>query len=511
MGSITAQLMLVTLLSKCSGLLREMIFGAAFGTSMIKDIYVVSEATTAVLFGFLFMSIESCFIPMYNRIRNAEGRESADAFTANLTHILLLLTTIIIVLGIFFMGPIIRMMAKGFSGERFTQTVAFARIEIFGLYFAAMNCCFISYLNIYNNFMTPATTGILLNLVTIIFAILSAKLNNLYLLAVGAVVSTGLQYVFFPGAVRKTGYRHRLRLDFHDPYVREILRMALPVMLSVVVSDLSIIIDKTIATTVATEGGVSALDYGVKIYQLAYGIIIVSIVTAMFPRMSRMGQANDLRALKAITVRSITTGLLLVVPATVGLMLYATPVVRLFFERGAFTALSTAMTAGALFWYAPMLIALMFSSIGTRAFYSIGDTRTPVHISMLQVGINIVLNLILSRFFGINGLAAATSISSFCTAFLTLAFLRRHLGSLPMQNLAKSFIKMSGAAALMAYLSYQVFRALHQTNLALFAAIFFAILIYMVLLLFLNIPEVKHLVNAAYHKLARTPRKKRRY
>ncbi len=508
MGSITAQLMLITLLSKCSGLLREIIFGAAFGTSMIKDIYVVSEATTAVLFGFLFMSIESCFIPMYNRIRNADGRKAADAFTANLTHILLLVTTGIVVLGILFMGPIIRVMAKGFTGERFTQTVAFARIEIFGLYFAALNCCFISYLNIYNNFRTPATTGILLNLVTVIFAILAAKLNNLYLLAVGAVVSTGLQYVLFPNAVRKTGYRHRLCLDFHDPYVREILRMALPVMLSVVVSDLSIIIDKTIATTVATEGGVSALDYGVKIYQLAYGIIVVSIVTAVFPRMSRMGQANDRRALKALTTRSITTGLLLVVPATVGLMLYATPVVRLFFERGAFTTLSTAMTAGALFWYAPMLIALMFSSIGTRAFYSVGDTRTPVHISMLQVGINIVLNLILSRFFGINGLAAATTISSFCTAYLTLALLRRHLGSLQLHGLATSLVKMSGAAALMGITSFAVFRGLHETNLALFIAIFFAVFIYAISLLFLNIPEVKQLVNAAYHKITRPSRRR---
>ena len=505
MGSITAQLMLVTLLSKCSGLFREMIFGATFGTSMIKDIYVIAESIAAVLFSFLFLAIQSCFIPMYNRIRAESGRPAADRFTANLTNILLVLTTVIIAFAVIFMEPIVHVMAAGYTGERFVQTVYFARIEMFSLYFMAMNACMISYLNIHDDFSTPATTGIIMNAVLILFAVLSAKTGSMLLLALGTIVATGCQYIFFPRALKRVHYRHRPILQFHDEHIKSVLKLAIPIMLSIVVQDVSIIIDKTVASTVATEGGVSALDYAVKLYQLVYGIIIVSIVTAVFPQMSRFGQNRQVGRVKKLLTRSIVSGLVLVIPAAVGMMIFAAPIVRLFFERGAFTPESTAMTAGALFWYSPCLIALVFSSLGTRAFYSIGDTRTPVRISMGQVVLNIIFNLIFSRFFGINGLAAATSLSLSLGAAATMMALRRKIGRIHLRAIAGSCRKILLITIPMGILARGVYALLVSTSfyLALFCAVLFAVLFYGIAILFARIPEIRHMVNDAYHKLTR--------
>ena len=94
MGSITFQLMIITLVSKFTGLLRESVFGAAFGTSMIKDVYVTSETITALLFSFLFVSVQSIFIPLYNRVLNNKDRKNADLFTSNFTNVFVVVVVV---------------------------------------------------------------------------------------------------------------------------------------------------------------------------------------------------------------------------------------------------------------------------------------------------------------------------------------------------------------------------------------------------------------------------------
>ncbi len=503
MGSVTFTLMVITIVSKFTGLLREVLFGTFFGTQAIKDIYVISQSIMAMSFSFLFMSIQSTFIPMYNNVLKKDGRNAADRFTANLTNTFVLIATIIIGFCLLFMPQIVRLVASGFTGQKFEDAVLFSRIAIFGIYFSAMNGSMISYLNIHNNFVTPATTGIINNIAMLIFAFITMKTGNMLILAFGSIIAVGVQYIFFPRALRHAGYHHQLILKPADPHILSSLEIAVPAMFSILVNDLSIIVDKTIATSLVPDGGASALDYANILFMMVQGIVIVSIVTAAYPALSRLAQKKDLRPLKRTMNESLTGGLLLIIPAVVGMMLYAKPLVQLFYERGAFDARSTMMTAGALFWYTPGLIGLMFSQIFLRVFYSLNDTKTPLILSTIQVAVDVTLNFVLSAFFGLNGLAASTMIGNTIGAILMGIALRKKIGPLHTSSFLRSTWKISGISALMGAGSYAVFSRFTpaEPRLGFLLAVIVALLLYGAMILFAQIPEVRRLVNQAYHKM----------
>lgn len=151
MGSIAFQLMVITIISKFTGLFREVFFGAVFGTSIIKDIYVITNSLTAILFSYLFVSTQTTFIPMYNNVLSKKDRKAADHFTANLTNTLVLLAGLVILLTWIFADPLARIIAPGFSPENIAKTADFLRIVVVGILFSAINAAPISYLNIYDN------------------------------------------------------------------------------------------------------------------------------------------------------------------------------------------------------------------------------------------------------------------------------------------------------------------------------------------------------------------------
>lgn len=510
MQSTAFMLMAITMISKVSGLVREMVFSNFLGTSPMKDVYVTSNSITVILFGFIFTAISAGFIPMYNRIEAEEGLKKADRFTANLSNILMIVATVLILFAIFFMEPIVRVMAMGYTGEKFDMAVQFSRITIFIVYFAAFNTSFISYLNIKGDFVTPAVTGIIMNASLIFFTWLSAKMNSMNVLAIGVVVSNAIKYIMFPRSVRATGYRHQKLIDFKDKHIKQLMAMSVPIMLSVIAMDVSTILDKTIASSVVEHGGVSALDYGIRLFTLVHGIIIVSITTAAFPKMSLLGQSGKTEELKKMTISSITSGLVIIVPAIVGLIVFAHPIVKLVFERGEFTAQSTAMTAGVLAWYAPSLFGEIIKQLATRTFYSIGDTKTPVYVTVAQVVVDVVLNITLSQIMGLNGLAASTSIGVLFSATMLMILLRRKVGRLHLKQLFVSTGKIVAVAALMGALGWGIYSVLANIHWAIgfILAMILCIAFYGIVILFMQIPEVKQMVNAGYHKLMK--RKKRR-
>lgn len=498
MTNVAIELMIITIISKLTGLAREVIFSSFYGTSMAKDIYVISSTIIALSFSFLFMSIQSTFIPIYHNEIEKGGRKHADIFTSNLTNTLVIVATIVVILFEIFMEPILRIVAHGFTGEKFEIAVTFCRISIFAIYFSAINGPMIAYLQIYDDFITPATTGMIMNVVLIFFIVLSSKMNSIWILAIGVLVSTGLQYMFFPRALKRVGYHYRPFLNLKDPGLRESLSIALPAMISIVVNDISIVVDKAVATTVATAGGVSALDYAVKLYDLIQGIVIVSIVTAAFPKMTALSRDNQMGEVKKLAARSITAGLLLIIPSVFGMMAFANPVVRAFYERGAFDAQSTAMTSGILFYYAPALIFIIFYQINTRIYYTMNDTKTPLFIATIQVVLNIFLNLLLSRYFGLNGLAAATTITIALGAVLITFSLRRRIGFLHYKQLFKSVGKIIVASLIMIFLAIKVYGLMPGLSEIprMIIVIVLAALVYFPLVMLFKVPELSLVVQS---------------
>jgi putative peptidoglycan lipid II flippase len=207
-------------------------------------------------------------------------------------------------------------------------------------------------------------------------------------------------------------------------------------------------------------GAVSWLNYAFRLMYLPIGLFGVSIATAAMPTIAAMAARDDRAGMRDTVSSGLRMMLMLNVPATVGLIALATPIVALVFQRGQFGPADTPATAAALMCYAPGLLGYSAVKIASPTFYALRDSRTPVLISALSVGTNVVLNLTLIQVLGYRGLALGTALSALLNAGVLLTLLRRRLHGLDEARILAALLKISAASALMAAASVATHRGL---------------------------------------------------
>ena len=203
--------------------------------------------------------------------------------------------------------------------------------------------------------------------------------------------------------------------------------------------------------------------------------------------------------------------LLITIPATVGLVVLAKPIVQVAFERGEFDAIATLMTSKALIFYSAGLVASSLNLFTTRVYYSLQDTKTPILNGAISVCFNIVLNLVLVKFMAHAGLALATSISTTISMLLMFYGLRKKIGSLGTLSYIKCGLKSGLASAIMGIVAYMIYQGLYEAlgvsklyNLiSLAMAVGTGVIVYGILCYILGIEEIKDMVDKAKVRLAR--------
>ena len=500
-------LMIITIISKILGFGREITLSYFYGASNISDAYLIALTIPGVIFSFIATGISTGYIPMYSKIQQEYGEKEGNRFTNNLTNILIIICTIIIFLGLLFAEPIVKLFASGFEGETLALAVQFTKITLLGIYFTGVISIFSGFLQLKGNYVIPALVGFPLNFITIVTIFLSYK-TNMMVLAIGSVIATASQLVLLIPFIHKKGFRYEFVLDVKDEYIKKMAYIALPVIIGVSVNQINTLIDRTLASSIAV-GGISALNYANKLNGFVQGLFVAPLATAMYPMISKMAAEDNIKGLKSSVSEAINSINILVIPATFGAMLFAEPVVKLLFGRGAFDSQAIAMTSNALFYYSIGMIGFGLREIISRGFYSLQDTKTPMINAAISMAMNIVLNLILSKFMGIGGLALATSISAiFCTGLLFISF-RKKIGSFGMKNIVISFIKILCASLVMgamAKLAYDILLKHIGANLSLIAAIIVGAAVYFVIIYFMKIDEVDSMIDAVKRKLKRNVR-----
>lgn len=234
------------------------------------------------------------------------------------------------------------------------------------------------------------------------------------------------------------------------------------------------------------------------------GLFVVPIATVIYPMISKMVAEDNMDGLKSSVSEAINSISLLVIPATIGAMCFAELLVKLLFGRGAFNSQAVSMTSNALFYYSIGMLGFGLRDIISRAFYSLQDTKTPMVNAAIAMAMNIVLNIILSKFMGIGGLALATIISAiFCTVLLFISF-RKKIGPFCMKNIAISFIKILCASLVMGVIAKLLYDILFKNigdNLALITAIIIGVVVYFAIIYFMKIDEVDSMIEAVKKKL----------
>src|SRR5437867_5404119 len=222
-----------------------------------------------------------------------------------------------------------------------------------------------------------------------------------------------------------------------------------PGTLGLAASQINIFVNTLLATGEGT-GAVSWLSYAFRLMYLPIGLFGVSIGTAVLPAVSRHAAEGDVDGIRRTVSRGIAMMLMLNVPATFGLIVLSTPIVRLLFEHGRFQAADTAMTADALRFYALGLIGYSAVRIASPTFYALGRSRVPVAVSVGAIILNIVCSVVLVGTMGFRGLALGTSIAALANGALLIAFLRRHLNGIDGARLVIALTKSVAAGSALA-------------------------------------------------------------
>lgn len=443
--------------SRVLGLIRDQVLAFLFGAGDLMDAYNIAfRIPNLVRDLFAEGAMSAAFVPTFTRTLANDGHERAWRLGNLVVNALLVATGVIVAVGMMFAGPIVTAFAGAYAEVpgKLELTISLTRVMFPFLALVAVATALMGMLNSLHRFFIPAVSPAMFNVGSIICTIGLAPVMPLLGLpvimapAIGVLVGGFGQIAVQWPALRREGYRYQPVLDVRDEGLRRVLVLMGPGVVGLAAVQINLFVNSILATGEGTSA-VSALSYAFRLMYLPIGIFGVSIATAVVPALGRHAARNDAAGMRDTVSNGLRMMLMLNVPATVGLIVLATPIVALIFEHGAFTAAHTAATAAALASYAPGLVGYSAVKIAVPSFYSLRDSRTPVLVSAATVLLNVVLNLTLVRVMGFTGLALGTAASSIFNAAVLLWLLRTRLGGIDERRVAASFARIGGASLIM--------------------------------------------------------------
>jgi len=421
----------LTMVSRVLGFVRDILIAAVLGTGAVADAFFVAFRFPN-LFRRLFGegAFNSAFVPLFAKRLEGEGPQAARSFAeealAGLLFVLLLFTALAEVA----MPWLMYALAPGFSDtpEKFDLAVLLTRIAFPYLLCMSLVALLSGALNALGRFTMAAAAPILLNVVLISAMLLAAGLGfsntpqSGVVLAWGVAIAGFVQLAALWIAAQRAGLHFRLRPPGLSADMKRLVALGVPGIISGGVTQLNLVIGTAIASLQA--GAVSYLYYADRLYQLPLGIVGVAIGVVLLPDIARNLRAGDHHSVMDNQNRSLEFALLLTLPAAVALTVAAEPIIRVLFERGAFTVADTLPTAAALAAFGLGLPAFVLIKVLQPAFFAREDTRTPMRYAVWNMALNIAGSLaffFLFRALGLMphvGIAIATTLSAWANVYL---------------------------------------------------------------------------------------------
>jgi putative peptidoglycan lipid II flippase len=426
----------MTLLSRITGLARDVAFSAWFGSGPVMDAFTVAFKIPNLMRRFFAEgAFSQAFVPVISEYRlhrsHAETRELISHVAGTLGVGLFVVTAI----GVIAAPLLILLFAPGFAGEdgRFDLAVDMLRFTLPYILFVSLTALAGSALNSHRRFAVAAFTPVLLNVVMILFAGWVAPLlaEPALGLALGVLAAGIVQLAFQLPFLRRLDLLPLPRLKIRDEGVRRILKLMVPAVFGSSVAQISILLDTLIASFLLA-GSISWLYYSDRLVEFPLGVFGIALATVILPRLSDQHARQSPQHFAATLDWALRLVLVIGVPAAIALALLAEPLLATMFLRGEFTQRDVEMAAASLRAYAPGLIGFILVKVLAPGYFARQDTRTPVRVGLQAL----TLGMVLSGVFVLvllqtgwapahAGIAAATACSALVNAALLFAGLKR--------------------------------------------------------------------------------------
>ena len=463
----------LTLLSRITGLVREQIGAALFGTSAAMDAFQIAFRIPNLLRRlFAEGAFAQAFVPLLAATRARDGDEATRTLVDAVATVLAWALLLTCAVGIVAAPVLVWLLASGFAPA--TENAAVVMTRWMFPYIGCMSMVALAsgVLNTWRRFAIPAFTPVLLNLSVIVAALAlvpvfqARGIEPIYALAIGVMVGGVLQLGIQVPALLRIGMLPRLGLSprslvaaWRHPGVRQILAKMAPALVGVSVAQISLMINSQIASHLGT-GAVSTLVYADRLMELPTALLGVALGVVLTPQMSAARASNDLVAYSSLLDWGLRLVLLLALPCAVALAVFAQPMVAVLFHRGAFDAQAVAMTTLAVMGYGAGVIGLVAVKVVAPAYYAQQDMRTPMRVAIVALLLTQVLNagFILGLGMGVTALALSIGLAANANALLLLWGLKRHGHYKPAPGWAGFALKVAVASALMGALMWLMAR-----------------------------------------------------
>ncbi len=461
----TAIFSVFTGLSRVAGLIREIAAAYYFGVTGPASAFTLAFQVPNLIRALVAdAALSSAFVPVFTELQEQGRKQEAAALAASLLGLILVVVGTIS--GLFVLGA--GLVMPLFAGDELSPfdtdlLIGLSRVMFPIVLLLGVNGLIVGILAAYDHFSLPAIAPLVWNVVIIagmvgLRGLFDAR-YEIYAYAIGVLVATAVQLAMVVPVLKRVGFPLRVSFDWHDPRLRRVITLMLPVSLSLGVINVDLVINSSIGTLI-DEGAPRAIDAAFRIYMLPQGMFSVAVATVLFPQLSRLAARKDLPGLRRWSAEGMRTIFLALIPCAALLLALSEPITQLVYQRGAFGDAATGDVSTALFWFAFSLPFAGANLMLTRTFFALQRPWLPTALAAASLVVNTVLSLVLYGPFGIAGVVAATAISSLVMTLQQVVYLRRELSGFEIVSTLRGLAGMTVAAAVAGGLAYLVHRLL---------------------------------------------------
>ena len=512
---------LAVMCSRVLGLIREQIFAALFGGGRAMDAFTVAFRTPNLLRDlFAEGALSTAFITTFSKTIATDGDAAAWRLANKVATLAAVVLSAICVIGIAIAPLLVALFAPGFDADKAHLTVLLARIMYPFILLVSLAALVMGMLNAKHVFGIPAMASSFFNLGSIAGGVLIGRWLDPHFgpralvgLAIGTLIGGALQLAVQLPSLAKLGYVFRADFSWRDDGVKRILRLMGPAVIAASSVQLNVMINSMFASTLG-DGPIFWLAIAFRLMQLPLGVFGVALATVTLPVLSRIVASGDRVKFRSELARGLRLAFLLTIPATIGLIILAEPIISVLYQHGKFNAYQTVQAAAALRFYAIGLAAYSAMKVLVPAFYALDRRKTPMIVSFIAVGVNLFFNWLFTfrLGWGHRGLALSTGCVAVTNFLLLYALMRRHVTQLHTGLLVKMLAKVLLAGAALGAVCWSgqhwlladwPVQATAVKAFGLFATISCAAIAFFAVAALLRVTEVTHVLGLARQKLGK--------
>ncbi len=520
----TAIFSIATGISRVVGLGREIVTASFFGTKGPFSAFTIAFQVPN-LFANLFANaaLSAAFVPVFTELLQRGRRKEAFRLASTLFWIMLIALGAVTAFFIAAAGVIMPLFTGDtFNGALDSLTVSLSQILFPVILLLGLTGLLVGVLQSYDHFTIPAISPAVWNVVILVLLIVlrphfhggyEGNGNQMHAYAIAILVATFVQLLMAVGALGRIDFRLQFHVEWHDPRIRQVFTLMLPVTIGLGIVNLDQLINSVFGTLVSDEAP-RAIDNAFRVYMLPQGLFSVAVATVLFPTLSRMAADRDVGAMR----RAVGVGMrqinLLLVPAAAFMIVLPNPIVRLLFQRGNFSTHSTHIVAVALFWFAFSLPFGGLNLLLTRTFFAVKRPWIPTRLAAMNIVVDIIVSIGLYKPFGIAGLIIGTVAANAVMTFLQIQRLRIGFnGRLEGAQTTMITARILLASVLLAGVSWLVWKLLDDLlGTSLIAQIvsvggagLAGLFVYVRAVLAMHVPEAHQVHRLIVNQLARRP------